>query len=255
MSDDLEFLSSDQYKGDAEGSFEEDVGGGAMPSGGARIAGLHLELSIRGYVDVAKLTGATLPEWGKSGDWERTRREFAIRGIAAAEALEAAIEAEVPGFQIRVRAELEPNFDTAGPGALPPPIFELFVGDDPIGRIADYIGIAEGLRKLFGWLKGRGADPLTVDNGTAMILAAGAIFGNTSERDLTLNFVEEIRPAVRDWEGQVEGYLVGFRNESTIFEVPVMLDGSVGEMIVLPIPSPRASRGPLGTGWCVCCAG
>jgi hypothetical protein len=234
----------DEYLVDDMADPLDDVTGGIQvgpPS--ADVAGIRLTFSIHGYLDIAEATGRELPPWGTTRDWELSRREFARRGIAAAEALEGELRQLHDGVEVRAVAALEPSFDTAGPGAGAPEILGFLVGNDPIGRIVDYLTLGLAARGVLEWLRSHGGDSLVVDDGVAVGLATKAILDTTHESDLTLSFVEPIRPQVREWEGETEGYLVGFRTKDKVVEVPVMLDGTVGKAVEIPFPRVVSDQG------------
>jgi hypothetical protein len=162
----------DEYlRRDLDDSVDDMAGLGEIRGTQARIGSVSLDFSIRGYLDVARAIRLELPPLRPIQDWELHRRDHAARGIAAAEALEAAVDREVPGLRLRAHAALEPDYSTAGPGAAVPPLLALALGDDPIGRLAAYVELAAGARKVINWLRSRGVEALSVDNGVAMLLA------------------------------------------------------------------------------------
>jgi hypothetical protein len=213
----------------------------------AEIAGKPLQFHVRGWLD--ELHGG-FPGPARDSDYEQWRREAARHSMETAEALEAAIAAEFPGLPVRVRAKLDPELATGGPGIPPPSIVALLLTDDPLGRIADFIALAQGLKALIGWVRRRGGSPFYIDDGVAFLVGADAVYAVTGRDDLSLEFVVPIRssayltPPGIEWEGEIEGYLVGFRDERALYQVPVSLDGTTGEVTTVTLDIFVATRDP-----------
>lgn len=202
-------------------------------TGHATVAGLNLSFLVRGHINVAAATGQALPEYPPPRDYEQMVRQHALTTLAGAEALEAAFARDLPALRLRAITDFDIG-STAGPGALPAAIAAIIFGDDPLGRIADLIGVAQGAREFLAWVEEKGGYVEVVDDGAAMLIAATVLHDSFGETDLTLLFIQPIRPLVYDWEGEHEGYLVGFRNSDTVFEVPIAMDGTPGDAIKVP---------------------
>jgi hypothetical protein len=178
-------------------------------------------------------------------DRELRRRKDAARGVAAAEALENSLSSAVPTLPVRAIAQLSSEPKAGGPGVLLPEIFAVVLGDDPIGRIADYIALGVALRAGLNWLKAHGGKEITVDGGNAFLLASTAIHEAGGPNDLKLQFVQEIHSVAYDWaewESELQGFLVGFRDNGTLYQVAVALDGTVGTVTQVPIEVLRSSE-------------
>jgi hypothetical protein len=202
----------------------------------------HLSFGIRGRVPVFE-PGSESLSWTTP---EAFRRQYARHGIARAEALELELSEVAPGVQLEVRADLEPATDTTGGVWVPPPdLVQILLTDDPIGRIAAYVGLAQGVRSLFGYLKAKGARRLTVDSGTAMVIAAEIAFQRTQSLDLEVVDSRLTFPN-GDYEAIPDGYQVTFRDDATVYVVLVSLDGTAGQVADLPRADGAGGAGPLG---------
>jgi hypothetical protein len=96
---------------------------------------------------------------------------------------------------------------------------------------------ADTVKSVVKRLRERTGHPVRLNTGTAIFVAADAIFKETGERDLTLSFSAEMNPdAEVESLPEVAGYAVGFRDKSS---VRIALMDEFGEHIVvrlLPLP-------------------
>jgi hypothetical protein len=191
---------------------------------------IRLGFAIRGYLDIESATGAVLPkEPAQSGpyDEEAWRRYYAISGVLSAEALEAAFKSQFPGLNVRVTARM------GGPTAAGPvyeELLHLVLGDDPVARIGTYAELGLLVKSALAWLRDKKTQSLRVDSGVAMLLAAEVVFNETGTNDLALAGVTPVMPLEADYPGQYEGFLIAFRDDHYLYEVPVSVSGKTGPM-------------------------
>lgn len=215
---------------------DDDVqGSGYGMTGQAKIGSLYLSFIIRGYLDVEKATGVKPPEFPESRDNETTKRHNALRAVAQAEALEGSLAKDLPGIKLQAIADFSEGTDTAGPGGLPAAIAAIVLRDTPLGHLAELLGVADATIDFLRWIDDKGGLVVHVDDGAAFLIGWRAIREAKDAVDLEAAFVEPIKPKLYDWEGQLEGYLVGLRDDANIYEVPVALDGTPGEVITVPL--------------------
>lgn len=220
---------------------------GLTPPGQAQIRSEHLSFVVRGYFNVEAATKAKLPQPPvppAPADYEAMRRHAALYGVAAAMVLEGELASVAPSLRIRAYAHVRFEPTAAGPGEFLPEIFALVLGDDPLGRISQYIEIGGALAIALKWLRDHGAESLQIDGGMAIPLASKAVDEAGGPKDLTIQFVQEIH-AVADewfeWESDRQGYLVAFRDNGTLYQVPVTLDGKTGAVSQVSIDVLRPS--------------
>lgn len=204
--------------------------------GRQRVGPLSLSFVVRGELDFAVATGgASLPLQPAEWDNETIKRWNARYTLAHAEALETAIAKDVHGAKIQVPTDFSMATDTTGPGALPAAIGAIVFRDTTVGHLAELVGVADATFEFIRWIREKDGVVERVDDGVAFLLGWRAIREAMDATDLEAAFVKAIRPKVYDWEGQVEGYLVGLRDESNVYEVPVALDGTVGDIVTVPV--------------------
>ena len=97
---------------------------------------------------------------------------------------------------------------------------------------------ADKVKSLVKWLRERTGDPVRLNTGTAVFVAADAIFKQTGDRDLTLSFSTEMNPDSGDQSilPEAAGFAVGFRDKSS---VRIALMDEFGESVIvklLPLP-------------------
>jgi hypothetical protein len=211
---------------------EEDIVDEGLLMTSTTIGEVGLSFVVRGSLDVGKATGVDLPEIGGETTYEHFRRASVRRAMAASEALEAAWRRDLPGVPVEAVTEFdEPS--SAGPGALPLAIAAIVLHGTPAGDLAALAGVADGALDLINWLREHNGVVEHVDDGIAFLVAWQSL--RDAHPDVSLLTVKPVRPAAFDWEGEVEGYLVAFRDEISVYEVPVALDGSVGDVVVVSV--------------------
>jgi hypothetical protein len=215
---------------------EHDVGDFGF-TGRAFVRGSSYQFGIRGHMLRDDVPGGVEQAEIESRDYEEMRRAAARYGLAAAEDLERAIGTDLPDAAARVRviAQIELDTTTAGPGGLGPEILAFLVGDDPVGRLTDYVELALVARKVLQWLQSRTSDELRIDEGTAWLVAANRVFETTDGLDLVLVSVRKVPPLIPDYDGDYEGYLVTFRDKGRLVEVAVSLRGTVGDVALVGV--------------------
>jgi len=96
---------------------------------------------------------------------------------------------------------------------------------------------AGAVRSVADRLRERTGQRVRLNSGTAIFVAADAIFEETGERDLTLSFSTEMNPDAADESlPEVAGFAVGFRDKSS---VRIALMDEFGERVVVrlvPLP-------------------
>jgi hypothetical protein len=208
----------------------------SVSTGSAQIRDEYLDFRIRAYgLDIGAVTGRQFTELRPTDghvEQEDRRRYLARRGIEEAEALEAAISADIPQARLRVLAQIdEPT--AGGPGGdLGGTLIAFLVADDPIGRIGSLIAVAQGAIAVRKWLRDKHVESILIDDGTAVWLASEVAFEATGSSDLTFNSVTRIKPMLSDWEGDYQGFLVTFREESRLVEVTVSRRGAAGPAVI-----------------------
>lgn len=157
--------------------------------------------------------------------WQRFQARVAL---AKADAYEAALSEAVPAITSRISVSIGGDVDTAGPGlGIEGEFIRFLVSEDPIGRTADLIALAVGVRALHGWLAEKTKRPVVVSEGAAVIFASAAVEARTGSRDTTLAFVSRIPPAQFDYSGPRDGYVVGLRDEASLHMTMVGLYGQI----------------------------
>ena len=197
--------------------------------GSAQFGPVRLEFFVA--VDESGLAKAIplppLPE-PNPNDREAWERYQARRALAKADTVEGALRQAAPGLDLRIEAPVQPATDTAGPGlGIEGEFIRFLISDDPVGRVADLLALAIGIRSLRDWLGEHTHKPTAISDGIAVILAAEAVEQSTGTRDTTVAFVAMIPPAAFDYAGPRDGYVVGLRAGSTLFVTVVGLYGRI----------------------------
>jgi hypothetical protein len=193
----------------------------------ASIARVPLSFVIRGRIEDAAI-GLEIPVDQDAITWEEDFRRYLRLEFSRAEAIEVGIARDLP--DVKAHAFVHTSFGTTtGPGVLPPSLLALLVTDDPIGRIADLLAFGMAARQLLDWIRSKRGRVFAIDDGIAVLLAAGAIERETGDHDLTLLFAQSVSPRhPQPWEAEVVlAYRVAFGDEELIREVYIAIDGDV----------------------------
>lgn len=201
-----------------------------MPSNSAVIAGVSLSFSLRG--SLAPRGSSRAPrDAGQPDTYQSALRDHARRELARVEQLESDLARDLP----EVAAQAVADFDfgsTAGPGAGEPAILALLLTDDPVGRVADLISWAVGAKAVYDWIRRKGGEITSIDDGVAVLYAADAIQEKTGDGDLTLLLADQVVPPHADpWD--FAGYRVAFGDAEVVHEVFVTRKGEVREIATL----------------------
>ena len=147
------------------------------------------------------------------------------------------LETAVPG--LRVRTGRRVGNETGGPGAEHDLVALFGLANDYVGGIANWAGLAvlvgAGLKKLTDLAQGQ---PAIVSDGLALILASEAVLAATGKRDLTLAFVTPMGaypPSGDERPSEDSGFVVGLRDQSTLFLCHVTPEGDARLLNAVPL--------------------
>ncbi|MGD0248451.1 MAG: hypothetical protein ABSB75_05285 [Candidatus Limnocylindrales bacterium] len=147
----------------------------------------------------------------------------AIIGARFAELLAEGLQPHAGPFLVSVQ-EKPPNINIEGSGVAccGPAGLDLVTlygfAATAADQIVTWAALLVGVRSLIRRLRELTHQPVELDTGTAIIVAADAILGQTGERDLTLAFSTEVTGALSpsDQSGHPDGFAVGFRGDGSL---------------------------------------
>ncbi len=213
---------------------DDDLDGGHLPFGTARFGRIELSfyLTCSQWELAEGVSFVSDDRPTRPGDQEMAQRLQAKNALGVAEAIEAAVSSFSPGVEVRATAYLE-GVPTGGPG-VEGEILRFFVDGDPVGRVADVLGILAGIKLTRDWIRQRQIEPVKVSDGVAVLLAADAMEAVRGARDVTVHFVAPIG----DFEDGYAtiGYLVGFLHAGELVALVVSRDGVAGDPFDLVVP-------------------
>jgi hypothetical protein len=205
-----------------------------------------LERVIRDYRREKGLPEA--PASTPDGAWAGTylgeglkEADRSIIGARYADALRKELEAEQDEFRLGI-PDNPPNIDIEGsgircmgPGGDLLTLYGIvFTGAE---QLVVWASLCLGVRALMRRLAELTDQPVELDTGSAVIVAADEILRETGERDLVLAFSTEVSPFEPNLSCDVDGFAVGFRERASI---RVALMDRQGEHVIvrlMPMPS------------------
>jgi hypothetical protein len=150
---------------------------------------------------------------------------------AAADAATSLARTVDPSSPVQVRVEIHPKRyegpATGGAGGIEGELLRFLLSDDPIGRLADVLGIAAFGLAVKSKFAAVSSNAVGISDGFAVVEVARTIDAKYGARATTLLEAIHLHPSHLDKMNRVEGYLTVLRDDAWVYLVVVSFHGEV----------------------------